>query len=101
MPVNSAQGNPIIAAILPRMNGPTPVLLNPPVSYKGPFTFNATFGQDDLAAITRGMTAKKFLSLLKDGRIFVNVHTVQQPGGALQGILDCKGDCKPKLGVVY
>ncbi|EFJ48082.1 hypothetical protein VOLCADRAFT_91290 [Volvox carteri f. nagariensis] len=76
---DSSRSNPVIAGLLPRMNSWLPKQLNPPVSYDKPYTFNIAFDARYLAMVTSDMTAETFLSLLKQGQLFVNVHTVAQP----------------------
>ncbi|GIL81914.1 hypothetical protein Vretimale_1491 [Volvox reticuliferus] len=95
---NKTLGNPIMAGIIPRMVSWMPKMLDPPVSYTKSYTFNATFDTRYLAMITRGMTAKTFLSLLEQGNLVVIVYTTDQPWGALQGPLICKADCKSHTG---
>ncbi|GLI69947.1 hypothetical protein VaNZ11_014686 [Volvox africanus] len=95
---NMTLGNPIIAGILPRMVSWIPKMLDPPVSFTNSYTFNATFDARYLKMIRSDMTANTFLSLLGQGSLYVSVSTTGQPGGALQGPLICKGDCKSHTG---
>ncbi|GLC46241.1 hypothetical protein PLESTB_001538900 [Pleodorina starrii] len=90
---NASAGNPIIMFLQPRLNfTAAPVLLDPPVSYAGTYSFVSTFNSDNIAAITPGWTISDLLDKLQKGLLYVNTHTTAQPGGALQGQLSCQYD---------
>ncbi|KAG2438774.1 hypothetical protein HXX76_005316 [Chlamydomonas incerta] len=91
---NATAKNPIRLGLFPSVTAPgTPVLLNPPFSYnKGEVTFERAWNETDIGYW--GTNLDTFLALLRNGELYVNVHTVTYPGGEIQGTLKCKSPCR-------
>ncbi|GLI64487.1 hypothetical protein VaNZ11_007686 [Volvox africanus] len=91
---NATAGNPIVMFLQPRLNySAKPALLDPPVSFKGTYSFISTYDMDNIINITPGWTLNTFMDMLRTGLLYVNVHTTSQPAGAVQGALDCPNMC--------
>eukprot|EP00198_Chlamydomonas_reinhardtii_P003674 XP_001693010.1 predicted protein [Chlamydomonas reinhardtii] len=80
--------------LFPSITAPrTAVLLNPPFSYnKGEVSFERPWNATDIGYWDTSLDT--FLTLLRDGDLYVNVHTVAYPGGEIQGTLKCKSPCR-------
>ncbi|KAG2453367.1 hypothetical protein HYH02_001591 [Chlamydomonas schloesseri] len=89
---NASAGNPPRLGIFPSLTSGAPVLLSPPFHFKGSVSFTRAFNSTDLGYWAPG-GVDAFVALLKSGALFVNVHTVANPGGELQGALECKSPC--------
>ncbi|KAG2453366.1 hypothetical protein HYH02_001590 [Chlamydomonas schloesseri] len=90
--MNATAKNPIRLGLFPSVTAAgTPVLLNPPLSYKGSATFQRAWNETDIGYW--GTDINTFLTLLKSGALYVNVHTAANPGGEIQGTLKCKSPC--------
>ncbi len=87
---NASAGNPVILGLLPRLMTKSLALLDPPVSYRGTFWWITKFNANALAS---GYSPESFFMLLRAGLLYVNVHTVAYPGGAVRGNLTCKPPC--------
>ncbi|GIL56884.1 hypothetical protein Vafri_12171 [Volvox africanus] len=91
---NASVGNPIVMFLQPRLNySARPALLDPPVSFKGTYTFTSSYNLDNIINITPGWTLASFMDMLRAGLLYVNVHTTSQPAGAVQGTLNCPFSC--------
>ncbi|GIL90712.1 hypothetical protein Vretimale_15804 [Volvox reticuliferus] len=91
---NASAGYPIVMFLQPRLNySARPALLDPPISFKGTYTFSSSYDMDNILNVTPGWTLDRFMSMLGDGLLFFNVHTTSQPAGAVQGSFVCPYSC--------
>ncbi|KAG2438772.1 hypothetical protein HXX76_005314 [Chlamydomonas incerta] len=90
---NASANNPIRLGLFPKVTAPKiPVLLNPPLTYKGTLNFTAYFNATDIG-YWGSAEPLDFLMQLSRGELYVNVHTVANPGGEVQGRFACKDQC--------
>ena len=72
------------------VNGPVVVNLNfSPKAYFGPgdFYLKGLIGQEDLEGPLKGSPLEELLHEIKQGNVYVNVHTRQHPDGEIRGQL--------------
>ncbi|EFJ48178.1 hypothetical protein VOLCADRAFT_104872 [Volvox carteri f. nagariensis] len=89
----NATGKPIRLDLLPVLNGTRPMPLNPPLSFRGIVSFTAPLTYTRAAAWDPNNSGMGFLDALQQGLLYVNVHSVGFPAGAVQGKLVCKDPC--------
>ncbi|EFJ48177.1 hypothetical protein VOLCADRAFT_104871 [Volvox carteri f. nagariensis] len=96
--IHNATGKPIRLDLLPVLNGTRPMPLNPPLSFRGIISFTAPLTTERVAAWDPDNNHMNFIEALQQGLLYVNVHSVGFPAGALQGKLLCKDPCMFSIG---